>query len=193
MLFTLRWDLTQRQPINSTNSPLLFNVEDNGVWKGSPFFFFLQYLPSASILEAPRLGFLFSLQLARRFLWLSTYNYFSIKALICYVVSTAPWRFGKNEDETVNLFSAVSLDENRVRLGPGEAAAEPRWDFKGSYARRKPKKKASFGLYVGGRNFFFKFVMLTVMILKVLISSLTHFSSCLSLAQCSVVSFYTHK
>lgn len=141
MLFTLRWDLTQRQPINSTNSPLLFNVEKTMAFGKEAFFFFLQYLPSASILEAPRLGFLFSLQLARRFPWLSTYNYFSIKALICYAVSTAPWRFGKNEDETVNLFSFVSLDENRVRLGPGEAAAEPRWDFKGSYARRKPKKR----------------------------------------------------
>lgn len=117
------------------------------------FFFFYNICLLQDILEAPRLGFLFSLQLAQRFLWLSTYNYFSIKALICYVVSTAPWRFGKNEDETVNLFSSVSLDENRVRLGPGEAAAEPRWDFKGSYARRKPQKKASFGLYVGGRNF----------------------------------------
>lgn len=170
------------------------------------FFFFLQYLPSASILEAPRLGFLFSLQLAQRFLWLSTYNYFSIKALICYAVSTAPWRFGKNEDETVNLFSSVSLDENRVRLGPGEAAAEPRWDFKGSYARRKPKKRPVLDFTSGVEIFTinlgrlgppvtpnFKFVMLTVMIRKVLISSLTHFSSCLSLAQCSVVSFYTHK
>lgn len=52
----------------------------------------------------PPLTALFLLQLACRLPWLSAYNYFSIKALICSVLYTASWHDRKNEDETVNLF-----------------------------------------------------------------------------------------
>lgn len=52
----------------------------------------------------PPLTALFLLQLAHRLPWLSAYNYFSIKALICSVLCTASWHDRKNKDETVNLF-----------------------------------------------------------------------------------------
>lgn len=55
--------------------------------------------------EGPPLTALFLLQLAHHLPWLSAYNYFSIKALICSVLCTASWHARKNKDETVNLLS----------------------------------------------------------------------------------------
>lgn len=65
----------------------------------------------------PPLAALFLLQLAHRLPWLSAYNYFSIKALICSVLYTASWHDRKNEDETVNLFPfCLALMGVRERL-----------------------------------------------------------------------------
>ncbi len=74
----------------------------------------------------PPLAALFLLQLAHRLPWLSAYNYFSIKALICSVLFTASWHDRKNEDETVNLFPfCLALMGVRERI---MFAARTLWD-----------------------------------------------------------------